>query len=133
MITAAWVVGTVAGFLDPAVETLAFFEPSGPKGLLSEHGAFTPAAYVLQRLASHSGGKASVLRWPLMPRAVGLLIEAAGARHLCFAHLRDEEASIALPAGDWARCERLTANGFVETPLREFHAERFGVWWLTAR
>jgi D-apionolactonase len=132
MIAAAWVVGTIAGFLDPVVETLAFFEPIGPKGLLSEHGSFSPAGRVLLRLSPYAGCKVSIIRWPGIPRAVGLLIKARYEVVLCFAHPRDEELLISPPAGVWARAERLSANGFVDIPLREFRAERFGVAWLTA-
>ena len=132
MIAAAWAVGTIAGFLDSVVETLAFFEPIGPKGLLSEHGSFSPAAHVLVRLSPYAGRKASVIRWHGIPRAVGLLIKAPGEGVLCFAHPRDEEFPISLPSGVWARAERLSAGGFVDIPLREFRAERFGVTWLTA-
>jgi D-apionolactonase len=132
LIVAAWVVGTVAGFLDPAVETLTFFEPIGPKGLVSDNGSFSPAAHVLRRLSPYAGCKVSVIRWPGIPRAVGLLIEAPGEFVLCFAHPRDQEFSISPPPGAWSRAERLGANGFVHIPLREFRAERFGVSWLTA-
>ncbi len=132
MITAAWAVGTIAGFADPAVETLAFFEPTGPKGLVSEDGSLSPAAHVLLRLSPYAGCKVSVMRWPDIPRAVGLLIEAPGGFMLCFGHPRDEEFPIALPPGIWSRAERLSANGFVDISLREFRAERFGVSWLTA-
>ena len=132
MIAAAWVVGMIAGFLDSMVETLAFFEPIGPKGLLSEHGSFSPAAHVLLRLSPYAGRKVSVIRWPGIPRAVGLLIKAGDEVVLCFAHPRDEELPIALPPGVWARTERLSGNGFVDIPLREFRAERFGIAWLTA-
>jgi D-apionolactonase len=131
-IAAAWAIGTIAGFLDPAVETLAFFEPIGPKGLLSDDGSLTPAAHVLSRLSSYSGCKASVMRWPNVPRAVGLLIETPGGSMLCFAHPRDEEFSISPPPGFWSRAEQLSANGFRDIPAAEFRAERFGVAWLTA-
>jgi hypothetical protein len=132
MIAAAWVAGTIAGFLDSVVETLAFFEPIGPKGLLSEHGSFSPAAHVLRRLSPYAGCNVSVIRWPGVLRAVGLLIKAREEVVLCFAHPRDEEFPISLPPGVWARAERLSANGFVDIPLREFRAERFDVAWLTA-
>ncbi len=132
MIAAAWVAGMIAGFLNSVVETLAFFEPIGPKGLLSEHGSFSPAAHVLLRLSPYAGCKVSVIRWPGVLRAVGLLIKAREEVVLCFAHPRDEEFPISLPPGVWARTERLSANGFVDIPLREFRAERFDVAWLTA-
>ena len=131
MIAASWAVGTIAGFLDSAVETLAFFEPIGPKGLLSEHGSFSPAAHGLLRLSPYAGREASVIRWPGIPCAVGLKIKTQSECVLCFAHPRDEEFPIPLPAGVWARAERLSASGFVDIPLREFRAERFGVAWLT--
>ena len=113
------------------VETLGFFEPIGPKGLLSEHGSFSPAAHVLLRLSPYAGCKVSVIRWPGIPRAVGLLIKAQGEFVLCFTHPRDEEFPISLPLGVWARAEPLSASGFVDIPLREFRAEHCGVAWLT--
>ena len=121
LIVAAWVVGTVAGFLDPAVKRVGVGQ-----------WVIFPAAHVLRRLSPYAGCKVSVIRWPGIPRAVGLLIEAPGEFVLCFAHPRDQEFSISPPPGAWSRAERLGANGFVYIPLREFRAERFGVSWLTA-
>ena len=119
-------------FWIPWLRRSLYFEPIGPKGLLSEHGSFSPAAHVLLRLSPYTGCKVSVIRWSGIPRAVGLLIKAQGGCVLCVAHPRDEEFPISLPPGVWARAERLSANGFVDIPLREFRAERFGVAWLTA-
>ena len=99
--------------------------------MLSEHGSFSPAAHVLLRLSPYAGRKVSLMRWPGIPRAVGLLIKARDEVVLCFAHPRDEEFPISLPPGVWARAERLSASGFLDIPLRKFRAERFGVAWLT--
>jgi D-apionolactonase len=133
MIAAAWLVGTIAGFLDPAVETLTFFEPVGPKGLLSADGAWSPAAHVLARLSSYAGCPVSVLHWPSQQRAVGVLIEAADRQILCFAHPRDEDHELSLPQGAWQSAERLTPAGFVESSPAKFRAERFGLSWLARR
>ncbi|MBS1118457.1 MAG: hypothetical protein H6Q90_685 [Deltaproteobacteria bacterium] len=129
MIAAAWLVGTIAGLVDPAVETLTFFEPAGPKGLLSSDGRWSPSAHVLSRLAPYAGRPVSGLRWPGVSRAAGLLIEDPDERILCFAHSRDEELPANLPPGVWSRMERLTENGFVAAPTAEFRAQPFSVWW----
>jgi D-apionolactonase len=129
MIAAAWLVGTIAGLVDPAVETLTFFEPAGPKGLLSDDGLWSPSAHVLRRLAPYAGRPVSVLRWPGASRAAGLLIEAPDERVLCFAHARDEELPANLPQGVWSRVERLTQSGFAAAPAAEFRARPFCVWW----
>ena len=92
VIAAAWLAGTVAGFLDPDVETLAFFEPSGPKGLIADDGAWTPAAHLLSRLSHCAGRPASALRWTGHPRLRGLLIEMVDHDALCIAHLRNERS-----------------------------------------
>ena len=130
MIAAAWLVGTIAGFIDSAIETLTFFEPAGPKGLLSDDGVWSPAAHVLARLSPLTGRPVSVLRWPGNQRAAGLLIEAPNERILCIAYPRDEDIPLSLPPGVWRRCERLTRSGFVEYPGAKFRTGRFGVSWL---
>jgi D-apionolactonase len=130
MIAAAWLVGTVAGFIDSAIETLTFFEPLGPKGLLSDDGVWSPAAHVLARLSPLAGRQVSVLRWPGNQRAAGLLIEAPNERILCLAYPRDENIPLNLPPGAWRRRERLTRSGFVENSRAKFRTGRFGVSWL---
>jgi D-apionolactonase len=130
MIAAAWLVGTIAGFIDSAIETLTFFEPAGPKGLLSDDGVWSPAAHVLARLSPLAGRPVSVLRWPGNQRAAGLLIEAPNERILCLAYPRDENIPLSLPPGAWRRRERLTRSGFVENSGVKFRTGRFGVSWL---
>jgi hypothetical protein len=130
VIAAAWLAGTVAGFLDPDVETLAFFEPSGPKGLIADDGAWTPAAHLLSRLSRCAGRPASVLRWTGHPRLRGLLIEMNDHDALCIAHLRNERVAVALPEGTWRSAEELTPTGFVDRPVDGFDIGPFAVCWL---
>ncbi|MFE0753145.1 hypothetical protein ACFW16_04265 [Inquilinus sp. NPDC058860] len=129
-IAAAWLAGTVAGFLDPDVETLAFFEPSGPKGLIADDGAWTPAAHLLTRLSRCAGRPASALRWTGRPRLRGLLLEMIDHDALCIAHLRNERIALALPEGTWRSAEVLMPNGFVERPVEGFDIGPFAVCWL---
>ncbi len=117
VIAAAWLAGTVAGFLDPDIETLTFFEPSGPKGLIAEDGAWTPAAHLLSRLSRCAGRPASALRWAGHPRLRGLLIDMSDHDALCIAHLRNERVAVALPEGTWPSAEELTPTGFVDYPV----------------
>jgi D-apionolactonase len=130
MIAAAWLVATIAGYLDPAVETLTFFEPIGPKGLVANDGVWSPAAYALARLSPFANHPVSVLRWPDHPRAAGLLIEAADQQVLCVAHPRDEDLRPSLPSGSWRHAETLTPTGFIQAPVYNLRVEPFGVSWL---
>jgi hypothetical protein len=129
-IAAAWLAGTIAGFLDPCVETLAFFEPSGPRGLIAEDGAWTPAAHLLTRLSCCAGRPASALRWTGRPRLRGLLIEMVDHDALCIAHLRSESIALSLPDGAWRSAEVLTPSGFVDHPVEGFNIGPFSVCWL---
>jgi len=129
-IAAAWLAGTVAGFLDPDVETLAFFEPSGPKGLIADAGAWTPTAHLLSRLSHCSGRPASTLRWASRPRLRGILIDMADHDALCIAHLRNERVTLALPEGSWRSAEVLTPTGFADCPIDGFDIGPFAVCWL---
>ena len=117
MIAAAWLVATIAGYLDPSLETLTFFEPVGPKGLLANDGAWSPSAYALARLSPLANHPVSVLRWPDHPRAAGLLTEAAQEQILCVAHPRDEGLHLTLPSGSWRHAETLTPTGFIRAPI----------------
>jgi hypothetical protein len=135
-IAAAWVAATIAGFLDPAIEALTFFEPAGPKGLVDPSGRLTPAAHLLARLSPLSGRPASILRWQGVPRAAGILIDTGSGSALCLVHARGERAVLALPEGSWQSPEELGDDGFVPdaTPVASPVAlDGFRVAWLTGR
>jgi hypothetical protein len=131
-IAAAWAVATLAGFHSAELRAFAIFEPCGAKGLVSPTGEFTPAAHVAEKLAALSGAPARALRWVHAPRARGLLIEAAGATHLCIAYAGARSETLPLPPGDW-RIERLSRRGFDEAVVvgKEIEVEDFTVAWLT--
>jgi hypothetical protein len=132
-LAAAWAVGSLSGLLSISVTALTFFEPSGPKGLLSEGGRITPAGAVLARLARLAGSPATSVRWAHAPRARGLLIESGPSVHLCIAYARGQADSLPLPQGPW-RLEELTHSGFTtsEADLSgELAVSAFSVHWLT--
>jgi len=133
VLAAAWTLGTVAGFLDEAVSSLAFFEPAGPKGLIGPDGRPTPAAHLLARLAPHCGRPAAALVWDHEPRARGLLIEGERGRGLALAQLRETGARLALPEGAWSGPEELAAEGFTppsgQAP-RSVEVGGFGLVWM---
>jgi len=132
VITAAWVIATLIGHLHPQLATVAAFEPSGPKGLIDEAGAMTPAGHALRRLARHSGRLALALRWANAPRARGLLIDVPGGAELCIAYARADLANLPLPDGAW-RVERLLKSGFVDAGSLSgsMTADGFSLAWLT--
>jgi hypothetical protein len=132
-IAAAWAVGTLAGYLAPAVRSLAFFEPVGPKGLISAAGALTPTGTALRRLAALKGRSARALRWPQQPRARGILIEGEAGASLCVTCCQREPVRLALPDRIW-RAERLVQTGFeqeAERTGRILDLEGFSVAWLS--
>jgi hypothetical protein len=131
-IAAAWAVSTLAGYVSANVRALAFFEPFGPKGLISAEGALTPAGHVLSRLASYRGLATRPVRWPDAPRARGLFFEEGDRAALCIAYPRDEPANLELPDGEW-RIEKLGASGFgpaEPSARRSLEAGPFSVHWL---
>ena len=82
--TAAWLLGSIAALTVPGVESISYFEISGPKGLLSDDGAPTPAFQLLEKLAALRGADVlevqnTVLGLVLYPVAAdaGVLLFAA--------------------------------------------------------
>ncbi|MDQ0823363.1 hypothetical protein QFZ79_001107 [Arthrobacter sp. V4I6] len=53
--TAAWMLGSIASLTMPGVESVSYFEASGPRGLRTDGGADTPAGSLLTRLAGLRG------------------------------------------------------------------------------
>lgn len=53
--TAAWLLGSIEALTLPGVESLSYFEISGPRGLLTDDGAPTPAFELLKALAALRG------------------------------------------------------------------------------
>jgi hypothetical protein len=55
--TAAWLLGSIAALTLPGVESLSYFEIGGPRGLLTDDGAPTPAFQLLETLAALRGAE----------------------------------------------------------------------------
>lgn len=53
--TAAWLLGSIAALTLPGVESLSYFEASGPRGLLTDDGTPTPAFQLFEKLAALRG------------------------------------------------------------------------------
>jgi hypothetical protein len=53
--TAAWLLGSIAALTLPGVESVSYFEASGPRGLRTEDGAPTPAFRLFEKLAALRG------------------------------------------------------------------------------
>ncbi|MXQ14610.1 hypothetical protein [Microvirga makkahensis] len=133
VLTASWLLGTVAGFVDPAVKHLTVFEITGPKGLLRSDGSLSPSGHLVSRLTPLSGQQVEVVIWPHEPRARGLLFQTAGGRVLVLTQARAEAVHLALPEGRWAAPERLGSEGFAADPQPAggtINVDGFGVVWL---
>jgi hypothetical protein len=98
-ITAAWMLGTLAGYADDVVTTLSFFEARGRRGLIDNSGALTPAAELFTRLAKLRGRPMAILNWPHHPRLRGLRVEGADGALYCIANLHHAPTEVLLPEG----------------------------------
>ncbi|MFE5838167.1 hypothetical protein [Arthrobacter sp. NPDC056493] len=52
---AAWLLGSIAALTLPGVESVSYFEASGPRGLIADDGTPTPAFRVFEKLAALRG------------------------------------------------------------------------------
>lgn len=95
-IAAAWMLGMIAGYAHDRVDTLSFFEPRGPRGLMDAAGQMTPAGALFAKLAPLAGAPLAILAWPGEPRLRGLRI---GAGRLVMANLHHEARQALLPDG----------------------------------
>jgi hypothetical protein len=55
--TAAWLLGSIAALTLPGVESVSYFEASGPRGLVADDGTPTPAFGLFEKLASLRGAE----------------------------------------------------------------------------
>ncbi|BCW62917.1 hypothetical protein [Arthrobacter sp. StoSoilB22] len=53
--TAAWLLGSINALTVPGVESITYFEASGPRGLITAEGTTTPAFEILAKLATLRG------------------------------------------------------------------------------
>ncbi|WP_258803589.1 hypothetical protein [Pseudarthrobacter sp. NS4] len=53
--TAAWLLGSINALTVPGVESVSYFEASGPRGLVTAEGFLTPAFEILSKLADLRG------------------------------------------------------------------------------
>ncbi|MDQ0392505.1 hypothetical protein [Labrys monachus] len=133
-IAAAWMLGTVVGFLHDQVDSLAFFEPEGPKGFVRSDGEMTPAGHLFRRLAGCDRARVHRVTWSNQPRWLGLLFASADTPALAVANLQAESAAIAFPDGAWNGVEILGRNGFAPVPAaadRRVELPGFGVAWVS--
>lgn len=99
--TAAWMLGSIAALTVPGVESVSYFEASGPRGLLTDDGAPTPAFRLFKELAALRG--ADVLE--VLHSVPGLVLYPvkANARVLLFAaNLTAEPLNVAVKLDDGA-------------------------------
>jgi hypothetical protein len=93
--TAAWLLGSIAALTLPGVESLSYFEISGPRGLLTDAGAPTPAFRLFEKLAALRG--ADVLE--VQHTVLGLVLYPVRADTgvlLCAANLTAEPLRVAV-------------------------------------
>lgn len=82
--TAAWMLGSIAALSLPGVDSISYFEASGPRGLRADGGDDTPAGRLLAGLAAlrgadvlkADGGSPGLVLYPVRARA-GVVLFAA--------------------------------------------------------
>jgi len=133
VLAASWLLGTIAGFIDPAVKDLIVFELAGPKGLIQQNGVLSPSGHLVSRLAALAGCRTESVTWAHEPRARGLLIHGPAGRVLVLTQARAVSARLALPEGRWTMAERLGPDGFAACLQQAggmIDVDGFGVVWL---
>jgi D-apionolactonase len=132
-LAASWLLGTIAGLIDPSVKELIVFEASGPKGLVLADGSLSPAGHLVSRLAPLAGCPAEIVTWAHEPRARGLLIRTPHGRVLAVTQARAVPANLELPEGRWGAPEPLGPSGFTagaQPSAGRIDVDGFGVVWL---
>ena len=116
--TAAWLLGSIAALTLPGVESISYFEASGPKGLLTKDGTPTPALQILEKLAALRGADVlqvegavpGLVLYPVTADS-GVLLFAA---NLTAAPLR---TAVRLEAGEYTRTLDIPAWSAIIRPL----------------
>jgi hypothetical protein len=99
--TAAWLLGSIAALTLPGVESISYFEASGPRGLIAEDGNPTPAFHLFRELAALRG--AGVLEAPqAIPGLVVYPVSADSGVILFAANLTAEPLHVAVRLEDGA-------------------------------
>lgn len=116
--TAAWLLGSIAVLTLPGVESISYFEASGPRGLLTEDGTPAPALQVLEKLAALRG--ADVLEVEgAVPGLVLYPVTADSGVLLFAANLTAEplRTAVRLEAGEYTRTVDIPAWSATIRPL----------------
>ncbi|WP_087871733.1 hypothetical protein [Arthrobacter globiformis] len=81
--TAAWLLGSIAALTLPGVDSVSYFEASGPRGFIADDGTPTPAFRLFEKLAALRG--AEVLEAPQGIPGLVLYPVSSGSGVLLFA------------------------------------------------
>lgn len=82
--TAAWLLGSIHALTVPGVESISYFEASGPRGLITAEGSLTPSFGIMAKLAALRGADVlhvdgavpGLLLYPVASRTAVLLFAA---------------------------------------------------------
>jgi hypothetical protein len=97
--TAAWLLGSIATLTLPGVESISYFEATGPRGLIADNGNPTPAFRLFRKLAALRG--AEVLAAPhSIPGLVLYPVSADSGVMLFAANLTAEPLHVAVRLED---------------------------------
>lgn len=116
--TAAWLLGSIAALTLPGVESISYFEASGPRGLLTDAGTPTSAFQLLEKLSAMrgadvmevDGGVPGLVLYPVKEDS-GVLLFAA---NLTAEPLR---TAVRLEYGEYTRTVDIPAWSVVTRPL----------------
>ncbi|MGF3056432.1 hypothetical protein [Microbacterium sp. YY-01] len=115
---AAWTLASITALSVAGIDSLAYFETWGPRGLIDDTNQLTPAGDMLQQLSAHSGEPTASgcstdgLVWALAvsPDSAPAITYVANLdRHERTVTVRNDgtdSAAVTVPAGGWVRVGR---------------------------
>lgn len=83
MLTGAWTLGSIAKLAAAGVASVTYFEASGPKGVVDDHGETSPAFHVLHRVSALQGAEVLTMHGVVPDRVAAVAVATDdGARAL---------------------------------------------------
>jgi hypothetical protein len=124
----AWVVASVAALAVPGVESLSYFEATGPRGVLAADGTVTAAGRALgwiaelsgsRRLAVEIGGRSLDNSSPVSPEGVTAFaaVDTAGRTVVILGNLAEAPVRISLVGGSELRTVDLACGAVVRVEI----------------
>ncbi|HLI59045.1 MAG TPA: hypothetical protein VKV21_05205 [Solirubrobacteraceae bacterium] len=94
LFAAAWLAGSAAALIEAGVASASWFELSGPRGLVGEHGELSPAFHVLRELCAWRGRRRLTVTVTDPETCAGLATDHDGELRLMLANLTADPVTL---------------------------------------